>query len=813
MDALPEAFAPLAAYRQWVLWIAVPSATRPGKVDKFPVDPSTFAVGNAHDPAIWVGADEALARAAADSRIAGVGFVFTAADPFFFFDVDECLEPTGQWSGRALQLCQWFAGAAIEVSQSGRGLHIIGRGHAPAHSCKSPELSADLYTEGRFAALTGDRAMGSADADLAPMLQWVAQTYYPERVTVADPEWTSAPRADWSGPTDDDELIARALRSGGAAAAFGGSVTFRDLWECNTAILGKRWPDDHQGRSFDASSADAALAQHLAFWTGCDCERIQRLMGQSALVRDKWDARPDYLERTILQACSMQVDVYSREAAAAPVPPMPTADVTAVGTVDPMHSGEEPQLTAGLQLLTPEQQIDYFRGCIYVRKRHLIMTSDGSLLDQGRFKAVYGGYEFIVDNASRKTTKNAWGAFTESRAVRYPKAKDTIFRPDLPFGMFVDISGERMVNCYVEPRLDRASGDVSKFLAHVAKLLPDERDREIVLSYMAACVQHRGVKFQWCPLIQGVEGNGKTLLSRAVAEAVGLQYTHWPRADQVSNNFNAWIRDKLFIGLEDVYLPNGQLECIENLKPIITNDWQPVEPKGVDQENAYVVANFMLNSNHKGAIKKTRRDRRFAPFFTAQQDESDLAASGMDGNYFPDLYDWLKGRNAYAGQPRGYDLIADYLRSYPIADEFNPAGLCQRAPVTSSTEEAIAESLGTAEQEIIEAIEVGRPGFCGGWVSSSALEKLLRENRHARAIPPAKRRELMRTLGYDWHPALKNGRAAAPVLPDGNKPVLFIRSGHIHANLASAAEVGRRYSEAQGSAAANVFLDGAGNRG
>jgi hypothetical protein len=70
-----------------------------------------------------------------------------------------------------------------------------------------------------------------------------------------------------------------------------------------------------------------------------------------------------------------------------------------------------------------------------------------------------------------------------------------------------------------------SGGDVSLFLAHMKKILPIPRDRSILLAYMAAVVQHQGVKFQWAPLIQGVEGNGKTLFSRCVAEAVGVRYS------------------------------------------------------------------------------------------------------------------------------------------------------------------------------------------------------------------------------------------------------------------------------------------------
>ena len=47
-----------------------------------------------------------------------------------------------------------------------------------------------------------------------------------------------------------------------------------------------------------------SLAMRLAYWTGRDCSRIERLMRRCELARDKWDDRPDYLQRTILAACA-----------------------------------------------------------------------------------------------------------------------------------------------------------------------------------------------------------------------------------------------------------------------------------------------------------------------------------------------------------------------------------------------------------------------------------------------------------------------------------------------------------------------------
>ena len=107
--------------------------------------------------------------------------------------------------------------------------------------------------------------------------------------------------------------------------------------------------------------------------------------------------------------------------------------------------------------------------------------------------------------------------------------------------------------------------------------------------------------------------------------------------------------------------------------------------------------------------------------------------------------------------------------------------------------------MGSIEQEILEAIDETRVGFMGGWVSSMALDRLFQGINASRKIPPNKRREVLQTLGYDWHPALYKGRTNNVIMiDDGKKPRLYIKNGHIHANLTNPAEVSRLYQEAQG---------------
>lgn len=305
---LAAALAPLLAWRQFIVVRFVPSS-KPGKTEKLPVDWRTGGItvkgsGGAHDPAVWLSYDEAAATAAALGANHGVGFVFTDADPFWFLDVDNALQPDGQWSALAQHLCTALAGCAVELSHSGRGLHVFGTGALPAHGSRNRDAGLELYHTGRFVAL-GTGAQGNAAHDPGAALPWLVRHFFPERAEATQgDDWRDAPVPEWAGPTDDDELIARMLASRpSAAAAFAGKASVRDLWEGNAEALARSFPDAGGGRPYDGSSADAALASHLAYFTGNHHERIERLMRRSALVRDKWE-RDDYLTRTISYCCA-----------------------------------------------------------------------------------------------------------------------------------------------------------------------------------------------------------------------------------------------------------------------------------------------------------------------------------------------------------------------------------------------------------------------------------------------------------------------------------------------------------------------------
>lgn len=792
---LPTALQPLAAWPQFVAW----------KIDngrKLPVSPVTGRLASSTNPADWGTYEQAAAYCAQYGL--GLGFVFTERDPFFFADVDKALVD-GQWSQLAQEMCVRFAGAAVEVSQSGTGLHIIGQySQLPAHRNKDTARGLELYTRERFVALTGTHAQGDAATVHDQALAAVVQQYFNPAVLegVRAQEWTEQPVAEWRGPADDNTLLERAFSSGGnsAAAAFAGGadkVGFSQLWCADVDLLAAKWPSA-SGAPFDASSADQALANQLAFWTGKDCARMERLMRLSALKRDKWDDRPDYLETTILKACALVRSVYAGSTGmdAAPPPPAPSPEVAAASGFD---------LRGGHPIMHHDGQMVYFAGCVYVSGPHKILTPRGDLLNQGRFDAVYGGYEFIVSPDGKKSTTSAWEAFTHAQTYIPTRADRLCFRPECGSGNVINDSGKMLANMYVPAEPSMTEGDPSKFLNHLRKMLPLGDDLEILLSYMSSVVQNPGMKAQWWPVVQGAEGNFKSFLLLIMSNAVGTHYSHMPNMKKMvrgDSNFNGWIEGKLFLGLDEVYAADRR-EFFEGFKTTVTNRFLAIEGKGVEETTGDNRANGMIVTNHQDGVPISGNSRRYAAFFCAQQTPEDMLRDGMTPEYIADLKDWLLGSGAYQdlGANYGVRVMAHYLHTRKNQAKFDPGQLAVRCPETTSTAAAIMSGRGRIEQEILEAIEEGRPGFAGGWISSKMLDDLL--ERRKMSVPRNKRREMLRSLGYDYHPALApmQGRTNNIVKPDDTKPRLFCKVGSIAwSNLPDAAAVAKAYSKAQADA-------------
>lgn len=730
---------------QWVTWEPVQYPGEP-KARKIPC-----GGGDAHNPANWSTFLDVSARSQ------NIGFVLTDKDPYFCIDIDHCLTPDNQWSELALTVLAMFPGAYIEISFSGDGLHVFGHGVMPdGFKHKNSALGLEVYDRLRYIAITQHGKQGNPDLNHQGALNQFVQTYMETAITVTGAGWTTTPRVDWNGPDDDNELIRRMLEARPSAnSLWGGAASIVDLWNNNTAVFKECYPDNSE-LGYDQSSPDMALASHLAFWTGCNCERIERIMWMSGLRREKWTSHPTYLrDFTITKAAGACRNVYNDPRAANPVAVQPL-QVTGA-PVDPTQG----QARQGHQIMYVDAQLEHFKGCVYVINTHRVWMPNGTLLSPEQFKVVMGGFKFAMDNINEKTTKCAWEVFSKSQAVNFPIVDGVLFRPEHQPNAIIEQDNMKYLNTWTPVNVRTMEGDATPFLDLMYKLFPDNRDRTIILSYMAACIQHVGVKFQWCPLIQGTEGNGKSFLMRALIYAIGEKHSHLVNPKDIGNKFNAWLEGRVFAGIEEVHVSDRR-DLIDVLKIMITNDRIEIQPKGGDQYMGDNRVNFVMNTNYPDAIKKTKNDRRYCVFFTPHQTYEDMMNDGMGGDYFPNLYRWARAD--------GYAITAHFLMNYAIPDEFNPATNCHRAPDTTSTMSAIKASQGPVEQEIENAVDEGRVGFRGGWVSAMALDKLLHETGKARVIHRNRRQELLESLGY-----VKVGRATMNIQGDGGRPMLYIK--------------------------------------
>lgn len=214
-----------------------------------------------------------------------------------------------------------------------------------------------------------------------------------------DPPEASGARPVVAVDLDDRELLEKAF------AAKNGTK-FSRLWAGDTS--------DYEG---DDSAADQALCNMLAFWTGRDPGRMDRLFRASGLYREKWD-RDDYRAVTIENAIAWASDVYEpSKQSASPVRPSgdapssntPVAEPVGAGaSLRPPYKGTQDgphlQSTAPVDVLHAVSADD-FAAVVEASAEPLLGDKTNTVLAAGGTLALYG------DGGAGKTTLGLDQAF------------------------------------------------------------------------------------------------------------------------------------------------------------------------------------------------------------------------------------------------------------------------------------------------------------------------------------------------------------------------------------------------------------------
>ena len=141
------------------------------------------------------------------------------------------------------------------------------------------------------------------------------------------------------------------------------------------------------------------------------------------------------------------------------------------------------------------------------------------------------------------------------------------------------------INTYKAPKikLKDAGKGVAAVLKHLEHLLPDDKEREIVINYLAHNVQHPGVKMNWSIVLQGVQGDGKSLLAEMMQIVMGYDNVRTLNVSSLESSFTGWATGQCMTFIEELKLDNiRKYEVLNNLKPYISNPIVEEHKKGRD---------------------------------------------------------------------------------------------------------------------------------------------------------------------------------------------------------------------------------------
>lgn len=251
---------------QWLVWqLEDIGASKPTKI---PYNPKTGHLASVSESNSWSTFEHAVE---VSKNYSGIGFVFTDEDPYCFIDLDDTLGDVTAYD-RQIKIYREF-NSYSEVSPSGKGLHIIGKGKLLSGRRRS---FIEIYSSKRYATFTGNIYNDAPIVDCQDKLQqlWeqmgagVNNTIY---------------HGDSNEKFDDKAIIDIALN------AVNGEK-FKSLFD-------GKWNEIYESQSH----ADFAFIDIIAFYTQ-NKKQIERIFRTSTLgKRDKANRR-DYIEQMIFKS-------------------------------------------------------------------------------------------------------------------------------------------------------------------------------------------------------------------------------------------------------------------------------------------------------------------------------------------------------------------------------------------------------------------------------------------------------------------------------------------------------------------------------
>lgn len=242
-------------------------------------------------------------------------------------------------------------------------------------------------------------------------------------------------------------------------------------------------------------------------------------------------------------------------------------------------------------------------------------------------------------------------------------------------GVFANTYREHEIPELPEKLLPRDKTAVKRVKAHIAHLLKDPREQELLLDWLSWIVQNPGRHANWSILLQGTEGDGKSFFGFLMRAVMGVSNVRMLNAHVLEHPFTDWAVGQCLVCVEEVRLikHTNKYEIINRMKPYITNNVIEVHPKGKPPHDAINTSSYLFFSNFRDALPLDDDGRRYCVLFSQWQRKDKLAEFLAENeDYYADLYATLE---------TSAPALRKWLLEHEQADDFKPLG---NAPDTAA---------------------------------------------------------------------------------------------------------------------------------
>lgn len=265
----------------------------------------------------------------------------------------------------------------------------------------------------------------------------------------------------------------------------------------------------------------------------------------------------------------------------------------------------------------------------------------------------------------------AWAQFLEARhgEVRARRVADVTYRPGA--AALVEEAGRGL--CFntwrastLRPRRGAMDADVRPWLDLAARVVPDERERGLLLDWLAHLIQRPGVKPAFGVVLGGSQGIGKDSLVAPVISALGQHNVQNITVEVLNGAQTYWAESAQLVIVTEMH-SFSRREMGDKLKGLLAAPPMtlPVNKKYLPQYNVPNIVAALMFTNHEDALAIEDSDRRLLCLWSPHPNINRMGGADADrlAAEFRTYHAWLAagGAEAVAGWLGTRDLTA-FLR-------------------------------------------------------------------------------------------------------------------------------------------------------